>query len=410
MTSRQRILAAWSGKPADRVPLTFWCFGNSVPPTLRWQRHGREVAHWYSLRLEHIHTLPQRWDLEDEANRVRGWQSLEVDDLLEVSIPWSTHPEVSWEDTELAPGGGESYPVLVREYSTPAGPLRHAVRRTGEQQGEGWVVQPDHVPLFEDFTIPRAVEHAVSSAEDVQRVPYLYAAPDEEARQWFARRMAAVGPLAGELAVPVQAWSAFGMDAVVWLAGTQSAILMAMDQPQAFGRLAEAVAATDVARTELAASHPGVDMIVMRGWYSSTDFWSPELFDRFVAPHLRAVAETAHRGGKKFAYAMTTGVELLGERLAEAGVDVLYFVDPLLDEVSLEHLRDLLSERMTLVGGTNAITLGSGDSSRIEAEARHALQVLGPTGRFILHPVDAIFPDTPWEGVEALIAAWKRWR
>lgn len=27
--------------------------------------------------------------------------------------------------------------------------------------------------------------------------------------------------------------------------------------------------------------------------------------------------------------------------------------------------------------------------------------------RFILHPVDAIFPDTPWEGVTRLISAWK---
>jgi hypothetical protein len=36
-----------------------------------------------------------------------------------------------------------------------------------------------------------------------------------------------------------------------------------------------------------------------------------------------------------------------------------------------------------------------------------ALETLGPTGKFILHPVDALFPDTPWEGVERLIRAWK---
>jgi len=36
-----------------------------------------------------------------------------------------------------------------------------------------------------------------------------------------------------------------------------------------------------------------------------------------------------------------------------------------------------------------------------------AMDLLGPTNRFILHPVDALFPDTPWEGVETLIAAWK---
>ncbi len=65
---------------------------------------------------------------------------------------------------------------------------------------------------------------------------------------------------------------------------------------------------------------------------------------------------------------------------------------------------------MTLVGGISSLTLGTADSSTIEADVRHALDTLGPTHRFILHPVDGLFPDTPWAAVEALIAAWKRWR
>jgi uroporphyrinogen-III decarboxylase len=71
---------------------------------------------------------------------------------------------------------------------------------------------------------------------------------------------------------------------------------------------------------------------------------------------------------------------------------------------------DLLAGSMTLVGGISSLTLGSGDPARMEAEVRHALETLGPTNRFILHPVDAVFPDTPWESVETMIEAWKRWR
>jgi uroporphyrinogen-III decarboxylase len=62
---------------------------------------------------------------------------------------------------------------------------------------------------------------------------------------------------------------------------------------------------------------------------------------------------------------------------------------------------------MTLAGGTNALSLASGDARRIRDEVRRAIEVLGPTRRFILHPVDAIFPDTPWTGVETMIEAWK---
>ncbi len=404
MTSRERVLAVLDGRPPDHVPLTTWCFGLPAPAALRWERNGRPVRYWYSLRMEHLHTLPEPWTLDDDFARVRAWQSLGVDDLLDVSVPWSMHPEVQVKDSALP---GDRYPVLVREYATPAGPLRHAVRKT-DPEPPGWVVQPDHVPLIEDFNIPRAVEHAVSGPRDVPAIRYLFAPPDGLARQAFAARMAQVRAFAEEHGVAVQAWSAFGMDGVVWLTGTETGVLLAMDEPEAFGQLVDAIAETDYARTELALSTPGVNIVVQRGWYSSVDFWSPALFDRYVLPHLKELASLAHRHGKKLGYVMTTGVGILGPRLADAGVDVLYFVDTVQDRVSLEDARAALAGRMTLVGGANAITLG--DPARVRHDVRLAMDALGDSNRFILHPVDALFPDTPWEGVEALIAAWKEYR
>ncbi|MCL5104312.1 MAG: hypothetical protein M1133_09385 [Armatimonadetes bacterium] len=409
MTSKERIIAAWNGKPSDRVPLTTWCFGLGVPEHVTWQKNGRSVRHWYSLRMEHLHTLPEPWELEDDFKRVLAWHSLGVDDILDVSVPWGTDPEMSWTDSHVPACHYDKYPILLREYQTPSGPLRHAVRQTGEDTGTGWVVQPDHVPLFEDYNIPRAVDHIVSNPNCVSAIRHLYTPPDDNAREWFAARMAAIRPFADQHGVPVQAWSAFGMDGAVWLTGTQGAILMALDAPNAFAELLEIIAKADRGRTELAASTPGVDMVVQRGWYSSVDFWSPALFEEFVYPHVCELVDIAHRNGVKFGYVMTTGVGVLGHRLADAGVDVLYFVDPVQDGISLEKARELDS-RMTLVGGTNALSLASGDQDRIREEVRCSLDVLGPGNRFILHPVDAIFPDTPWDGVEAMIEAWQDYR
>lgn len=410
MTTKERILAAWNGVSSDHVPLTTWCFGLPVPPHLRWEKNGAEVKFWYSKRMEHIHTLPQKWALEDDFKRVLAWQFLGIDDILEVSVPWSMNPEVTWKDSEIEANTNEPYPVLVREYATPEGTLRHAVRQTGEEQGEGWVIQPDYVPLFEDLNIPRATEHALSSPSDIPKIQYLFCPPDEEAKRWFAARMQKVREFAEKHQVPVQAWSAFGMDAAIWLTGPEGGIMLAMDEPKAFGELMEIIAAADLERTELAASTPGVDMVVERGWYSSTDFWSPRLFDQYVYPYIVKLAEVAHKHGKKFGYVMTTGVEKLGPRLADAGVDVLYFVDPVQDTISLEKAKDLLGQRMTLVGGTNALSLASGDRARLEREIKHAIDVLGPTNRFILHPVDAVFPDTPWEGIEQMIEIWEKYQ
>ena len=411
MNSRERILAVLDGRVPDHVPLTTWCFGLPPPPSLRWQTGGRDVPYWYTLRLEHLHTLPYPWTLEDDFRRVLAWRSLGVDDWLEVSVPWSGDPEVTWMDSEAGAGTMDPrYPVMTRDYQTPSGPLRHAVRRTGEDPGPGWVIQPHGVHLIEDYNIPRGVRHVVSGPDDIPKLRHLYRPPDAAARRWFAERMARVREFAGREGVPVQAWAGFGMDAVVWFAGTEGAVMLAMDEPAAFRRLFDVVTETDLARTELAASTPGVDLVCERGWYSSTDFWSPALFDEYVVPHVRQLAAAVHRHGRKFGYVMTTGVEILGSRLADAGVDLLYFVDPVQDRLPVEKARELLGGRMTLAGGTNALSLASGDAGRIRNEVRRALDVLGPTNRFILHPVDALFPDTPWAGVEALIESWKEFR
>jgi uroporphyrinogen-III decarboxylase len=154
----------------------------------------------------------------------------------------------------------------------------------------------------------------------------------------------------------------------------------------------------------------GVDMVCQRGWYSSTDFWSPELFDMFVSPHLCRLTALAHKHGKKFGYVMTTGIEVLGPRLADAEVDVLYFVDPVMDKISLANAAELFGTRMTLVGGISSVSLNSNNSEQIHREVKEAIEVLGSTNRFILHPVDSIFPDTPWKSLEALINAWKEYR
>jgi len=50
-------------------------------------------------------------------------------------------------------------------------------------------------------------------------------------------------------------------------------------------------------------------------------------FDRVSFSPRQKAGRGSHGQGKKFAYVMTTGVEVLGPRLAEAGVDVLYFID-----------------------------------------------------------------------------------
>jgi hypothetical protein len=407
MNSRERLIAAIRHERPDHVPLYSWCFGLPAPPHLRWAREGREVPFWYTMRLEHIHTLPEPWTVEDDFDRVRRWISLGVDDVLEVSPPWGMHPEACTRDWQEPPTPTEQHWLLCREYRTPAGSLRHVVRRTDEEVGPGWVVQPPCVALFEDFNIPRGVRHAVVGPEDLPKLRYLLQDPSAGQLAAYRERISKIRQFAQEQGVLVQGWSAFGMDAAVWLCGVERAVMAAMTEPDFFQELIDIIYDFDRRRTEMMLDIGGVDVVVQRGWYSATDFWSPALFRKFLTPRISKLAAIAHQGGALFAYVMTGGALAMSDELLAANIDLLYYVDPVQDKVDLAVIKEKFRGRLAVAGGiSSAVTLYRGNREEIRDAVHMAVKKLGPTG-FILSPVDALFPDTLWTSVEAMIAAWR---
>ena len=407
MNSRERMLATLRHQPVDHIPMYCWCFGFTPPQQLRWQRDGRDVGHWFTGRLEHIHKLPEAWGVEDEFERVKRWFSLGLDDVLEVSPPWGIHPDVTFRDWQEPPTASEPHWLMCREYQTPAGPLRHMVRRTDEQIEPGWVLQPDHVELIEDFNIPRAVRHAVIGPEDLPKLRYLLHDPSPAQLAAYRERMSCVRRFAQENGVLVQGWSAFGMDLVVWLCGVERAVMAAMTEPEFFQELIGIIDAFDRRRTEMMLDVGGVDVVARRGWYSSTDFWSPALFRRFLLPGLHKLTQFVHEAGAHFAYSMTAGAPATADELIAGGIDLLYYVDPVQDKTDFAVVKDKFRGKVALAGSLNSgVTLGNGSPQQIRDAVFAAVTKLGPTG-FILAPVDALFPDTPWPKLQLAIEAWR---
>ena len=315
MRSRERLLSVIKGEKPDHIPLYCWVFGFTAPRHLRWIQKNHEGIHWYTMRLEHIHTLPEPWDVKQDFERVNRWLSLGLDDVLDVSVPWGVHPDVKARDWHEPPSAEEPYSLLCREYDTPAGVLKHIVRQTKENQEPGWVIQPDKVPLFEDFNIPRAVRHAVSGPEELPKLRYLLQDPTSEQLRGYKERMKQVKKFSSEQGVLVQGWSAFGMDGIIWLGGVEGAVITAIENPNFFQEFVDMMFEFDKRRTEIMLDIGGIDMVVQRGWYSSTDFWSPALFRRFILPHLKELVSMVHQAGLHFAYVMTTGVMPMLEML-----------------------------------------------------------------------------------------------
>jgi hypothetical protein len=410
MNSRERLLAAIRYEKPDHVPMYCWCFGFPAPPHLAWQQDGRDVPFWYTMRLEHLHTLPEPWTVQHDFERVHRWFSVGLDDVLDVSPPWGMHPDVTFRDWQEPPSATEPHWLLCRDYNTPAGVLRHRVRRTDENVEPGWVVQPDKLVLIEDFNIPRGVKHAVGGPEDLPRVKYLLQDPTASQLANYRERMAQVRRFAGEHGVLVQGWSAYGLDLAAWLCGVEPLVMAAMTEPEFFHELMAIIDAFDRRQTEIMLQVGGVDLVVERGWYSSTDFWSPTLFERFLLPGLKKLVTTVHQAGKHFGFVMTTGTLAMSKVLLESGIDLLYYIDPVQGEPDLDEVKRRFKGRIALAGGvSSAVTLHGGLREEIRQAVQTAISKLGPDG-FILAPVDAIFPDTPWSGLEAMIEGWSEFR
>jgi len=388
VTSKERLLAAVSGGRPDHVPCSFMIFR-----ALR--NKCKDIFEFAERQLEM--GLDARMDFGIEP---APWYHADLHGL-----PLRFHPEVEireWREDRP----GERYPVLCKEYVTPAGTLRTEVYRT-----EGWPYG-DRVPFMEDHIVPRSLKHLVTGREDVEPLRYLLIPPADEDLRRFVERHRKVRKFAEDKGLLVAGGWGVGMDALVWLCGMQELLLLSMDDPEFVDELLKLVGDWNVKRMEPFLD-AGVDLFVRRGWYEGADLWSPSLFERFVSPYLRREAELVHQAGAKFGYIVTSGVMPLVELLIEAGVDVVIGIDPVQDRtMDMRALKEKAGGRLALWGGVNGfITVEMGSAEEVRRAVREALDALGPDG-FVLSPVDNVREDRPevWRNVEAFVEAWKEMR
>ncbi len=371
------MLSAISYGQPDRVPLYFATFG----------------------RIQ----LPGYLSSGEVDWRVR----LGLDTMLDVSAPWGMHPGVRIRSWREEPSAGEPYPLLYKEYETPAGVLRQVVRKADDYLGEGWPRQEDEVQLFSDFNVPRYKEPAVSVPDDLPKLRYLLREPTGEQLSEFRKVMARAKELSRSQGIILAGWGVCGSDAAIWLCGVENAVLAAIDSPDFFEELLEIIHVWDKRRCELLLEE-GVDLLVRRGWYDTTDIWSPALYNRFIAPRLKELVDMTHQADTYFGYTMSTGIMPLLDIFKEIGIDVLYHVDPVQGAADLKVVKQKLGGQIAVLGGMNsAVTLGRGSRDEIRNAVYQAVEILAPGGGFILSPVDCLFPDTPWESIETVIEAWR---
>jgi hypothetical protein len=381
MTTKERLMAAVHSEPVDYVPLAlrFW---DPLPgyPRTPW-RNERERLEFYRRR---------EWDARVEVQTV-------VTPLPEVKT------EISYETLN-------DHPVLRQIWHTPGGTLVERLRVT-----EDWPPKDrsSDSPLgfYDDFRTSRYIEFPFKSAVDLAALPFLFPVDNSRDMDAMAAGHKRARALAEEFRVPLFGVDVAGMDWLLWLYPPEEMILRARSNPAMVHSLLDRINSAYRKRLE-ALLDLGLDAVCRRGWYESTDFWSPRDFREFARGPLAEDIRTTHAADRPFIYIMDSGIVPLLDELASLDFDCLFGADPATKPVDLRRVRGVLRGK-SLWGGISApVHLGLASPAETERAVERAFDCCGRLG-FVLGPVQTIRPvgqSWPWANIEACERAWRRLR
>lgn len=384
-SSRLRMLAALQGQADGPIPCSFMLFKGL------WSQSNSYldfVQRQLDLGLDAFVQIPTRPPgLVSDSYNLYG-------------LPVRHHPAVKtaeWKETLP----GERWPVLFKEYTTPAGVLRAEINQDDE-----WPYG-DHVPFLDDYVETRSRRFLVETLQDLEPLRYLLGALAPEDLAAFEADARSAKRFAQEKDLLVTGGWGVGADLVGWVYGLQKMIYASYDQPTLLSGLLEIIEQWNRERMQVVL-RAGVDVYIKRAWYENCDFWSPKTWRKYIAPILTRDAELAHSYGARFGYLITSNCMPLLEMIAGCGVDVLIGVDP--HTWDLAKIRAGVGSSVCLWGGVNGhLTIEQGAPEAVRAEVRTAVRDLSPGGGMILSPVDNVRELTPTSqrNIAELLDEWR---
>lgn len=281
-------------------------------------------------------------------------------------------------------------------------PIGQSVRRVDpfgiERRGAGYG-QPSSHPLRESPTIENLRDYPWpdSESEDVTRI--------RERIADASQRYAIVGG----------SWSPFWHDAVD-LVGMETLACLMYDDPlfveTMLSRIVDYYAGINTRIFEEAGDL--IDLIFIRNDFGTQTgpLISVEHFERFVAPCLRRLVETAHRYDIKVMLHSSGGIRPLIPAIAATGVDALHALQPDCPGMQGAALKKDFGGKLVLSGGIDARgVLLRGSPEEVRTNVLATLDAMAPGGGYIAAPsVDAVTEDVPVANILAMFDAVAEWR
>ena len=396
MNSKERMLSVMEGKKVDHIPCSFMLFYNLYDDC--------------KSELEYI-TKEVELGLEPHVHVGHLNHSMHLTGTL--------HPEAKYSQwTEVKDG----VKYFCRKIDTPKGPLTGRVK-----QWDGWPTEGDF-PIFKDWIIPRSTEFLVKPEQDLEKLKYIFGPFKdadieklrEEAR--LAKSIAdkfgllLVGGWKGNVDTSLQVDpGVMGCDAMAWLSGYEKVMELSLTQPDLIKEYASIIHEWNMKQIQIYLDVTASDLIIRRGWYETTEFWTPKAYRTIIAPLLKKEAELVHQAGKKFGYIITSAFMPILDDILDTGIDVLIGLDPRQGKgTDLQAVKDKFTAKNKCIWGgvSGPLTVEEGTEQDTAKAVIQALQTLGKGGGFILSPVDNVRENTPnaWKNTDKFIQTWKEHR
>jgi len=338
-----------------------------------------------------LDVLSKLYGLLDWRKRLQACKDFGFDFTDFFTIPMKPHPSVRIKEKRWDLG---EYELVKMEYETPKGQLTQSERKYKPSSGK-YVPNPLTTATVEEFL--------VKGPEDLEKLEYLYAVPEEEAIETFRNVKGEVG----EEGVP------FGMVysptcLAVKHYGLENLLEASLQNPEFVRRLHAVYKKASIRQTELLLEI-GAEVIYMDTTYTSAELWSPKLFKEVVLEAIKEQIALAHEAGRMFAYFLCGYCRPFVDILRESGIDVISPVaPPPTGDVDLAEAKTLLGKGMCLWGGINvSYDMRTGTPESIRRKVQEAIQKAGTDGGYILGFESALYEWVPMENVIEFFKAAK---
>ena len=305
--------------------------------------------------------------------------------------------ELGLDDEALSLRFRDDFRRVFAQYAGPDFPMEHpqATYRTPfgiEREGYGYG-QPLTHPL------------ANATVADVEAYPW----PDPE---WMdvSKIKATAESHNGQFAILGGDWSPFWHD-LIDLVGMEELYIKMYTEPEVIESVLKHMVDYyyEVTKNIFDAASDAIDIYFLGNDFGSQTgpLMSPEMFDRFMVPHLKRLCELGHSYDLKTQMHCCGGVYELIPSMIDAGIDSLHAVQTSCRGMELTKLKADYGDKIVFNGGIDSHhTLMEKSAEGVKEDTRKVLETMMPGGGFIAGAShDTILEETSVENVLAMFDA-----